>query len=286
MSTLNKVSTLIESQLPEFIRSEFPTFVEFLQKYYEFLEQPGNPTYEIKLFQQNHDVDLTRESLLSYFRTKVLPSFPEESQLSTERIIKSARDFYAKKGTPDSFKFLFHVLYDKDLEIFFPKLQILRASDGKWVLPQAFRLTISSGNQSVDLNALKNRKGIGTISRATCIIERVYRSYDAGTNTEIYEAYVSGVTRPFVNGETLDIEYVDTNGTKLVFTETIIGSLSNIRINPRKRGRRYVTGDPVVIYGGLDPGYPQVYCTSNLQFREPITLLGECGVFPPRAAEP
>jgi hypothetical protein len=254
MSTLNKVSTLIESQLPEFIRSEFPTFVEFLQKYYEFLEQPGNPTYEIKLFQQNHDVDLTRESLLSYFRTKVLPSFPEESQLSTERIIKSARDFYAKKGTPDSFKFLFHVLYDKDLEIFFPKLQILRASDGKWVLPQAFRLTISPGNQSVDLNALKNRKGIGTISRATCIIERVYRSYDAGTNTEIYEAYVSGVTRPFVNGETLDIEYVDTNGNKFVFTETIIGSLSNVRINPRKRGRRYVTGDPVVIYGGLDPG--------------------------------
>lgn len=253
MSSLNRVSTLVNSQLPEFIRSDYPAFVEFLEKYYEFLEQPGNPIYEMKTFQSNHDIDLTREGLLKYFRTKILPSFPEESELSTERIIKSARDFYAKKGTADSFKFLFNVLYGKDLEIFFPKLQILRASDGKWVLPQAFRLTSSPANQSVNLNLLKNRKGIGSISRATCVIERVYKTIDLGTNDEIYEVYVSSVNRAFANGETLDIEYIDENGVKLVFSETIIGSLSNIRINPRKRGRRYVTGDPVVINGGLDP---------------------------------
>jgi hypothetical protein len=253
MSSLNKLSTLVESQLPEFIRADYPLFVEFLEKYYEFLEQPGNPTYEIKTFQDNYDIDLTREGLLNYFRTKILPSFPEESELSTERIIKASRDFYAKKGTSDSFKFLFHVLYDKDLEIFFPKLQILRASDGKWVLPQAFRLTSSSTNQSVNLNLLRNRKAIGSISRATCIIERAFKTIDLGTNNEIYEVYVSSVNRAFSNGETLEVEYVDDNGNKLVFSETIIGSLSNIRINPRKRGRRYVTGDPVVIYGGLDP---------------------------------
>ena len=131
MSSLNRVSTLVESQLPEFIRSEYPVFVEFLEKYYEFLEQPGNPVYELKIFQNNYDTDLTRESLLRYFRTKILPSFPEESELTTERTIKSARDFYAKKGTPDSFEFLFRVLYDKDLDIYFPKLQIFKASDGK-----------------------------------------------------------------------------------------------------------------------------------------------------------
>ena len=132
MSSLNRISTLVNSQLPEFIRSDYPVFVEFLEKYYEFLEQPGNPIYELKTFQNNYDTDLTRENLLAYFRTKILPSFPEESQLTTERIIKAARDFYAKKGTPESFKFLFRILYGQEIDVYFPKEDILRASDGKW----------------------------------------------------------------------------------------------------------------------------------------------------------
>ena len=250
MSSLNRVSTLVNSQLPEFIRSDYPVFVEFLEKYYEFLEQPGNPVYELKTFQDNYNVDLTRESLLKYFRTKILPSFPEETELTTERIIKSARDFYSKKGTPDSFEYLFRVLYGKDLDIYFPKLQILKASDGKWVLPQAFRLTSSAINETVNLNLLKNQKGTGSISRATCIIERAYKTIDVGTNNEIFEIYVSSITRAFNNGETLEIPYIDANGVTQTFSETIIGSLSNIKINPRRRGKRYFTGDPVVINGG------------------------------------
>lgn len=250
MSSLNRVSTLIDSQLPEFIRSDYPVFVEFLEKYYEFLEQPGNPVYELKTFSNNYDIDLTRESLLKYFRTKILPSFPEESELSTERIIKSARDFYTKKGTPESFQFLFRVLYNKDLDIYFPKLQVFKASDGKWVQPQAFRLTSSIGNQSVNLNLLKGLKGVGSVSKATCIVERAYKTIDLATNSEIYEVYVSSITRTFNNNEFLEIQYVDENGNSQIFRETIIGSLSNIRINPRRRGKRYYTGDPVVISGG------------------------------------
>lgn len=251
-SSLNRVSTLVESQLPEFIRSDYPVFVEFLEKYYEFLEQPGKPIYELKRFPDNYNIDTARENLLNYFREKILPSFPETSQLSTERIIKSARDFYAKKGTPESFQFLFRVLYDKDLEIYFPKLQILKASDGKWVLPQAFRLTLSAVNTSLNLDLIEKKKAFGSLSRATCVVERAFRTLDKGTNTEIVEIYVSSVNRLFQNGEYLEIQYIDESGDPQIFSEKIIGAISNIRINPRRRGTRYVTGDPVVINGGLD----------------------------------
>lgn len=252
MSSLNKLSTIVESQLPQFIRDEHPTFVEFMEKYYEFLEQPGNPIYELKKFEDNYDVDETRSTLLQYFKNKILPSFPDKSELSTERILKSARDFYTKKGSPDSFKFLFKVLYGQELEIFFPKLQILKASDGKWVLPQAFRLTLSPANLGVDVNLLEKRKGFGSLSRASCIIEHAVRTIDKGTNREIVEVYISSLNRLFQNGELLEIEYIDENGATQVFAEKIIGALSNIRINPRRRGTKYKTGDPVVINGGLD----------------------------------
>ena len=38
-----RISTLIESQLPEFIASEYPLFTKFLQKYYEGQEVQGGP---------------------------------------------------------------------------------------------------------------------------------------------------------------------------------------------------------------------------------------------------
>ena len=39
MSTLNnKVSVLVENQLPDFVRSENPNFIAFMKAYYEFME--------------------------------------------------------------------------------------------------------------------------------------------------------------------------------------------------------------------------------------------------------
>jgi hypothetical protein len=256
MSSQERLSTLVKWQLPEFIRQDHPIFVEFLQKYYEFLETPNQPVYELKRFSDNYDVDAARESFLQYFKNKIIPSFPDSTELSTERIIKAARDFYAKKGTPESFEFLFKVLYNTDLQVFFPKLQILKASDGKWVLPQAFRLSLSSANLSLNLNLIEKRKGYGSISRASCIVESAFRTIDKTTGNEIIEIYVSNVNRLFQNGEFLEIEYVDGNGVTQTFSEKIIGALSNIRINSNRRGTRYLTGDPVVINGGLDTTSP------------------------------
>ena len=38
-----KISPLIETQFPSFLREEGPRFVSFLKAYYEYLEQSGNP---------------------------------------------------------------------------------------------------------------------------------------------------------------------------------------------------------------------------------------------------
>jgi len=73
------------------------------------------------------------------------------------------------------------------------------------------------------------------------------------------EIYISNIKKYFNNGELIEINYVDANGVSKVFSERIIGTLSNIRINSnirtdpqqRRRGLLYNIGDPVVITGGL-----------------------------------
>ena len=38
-----KTSPLILNQVPQFVRDEFPSFVRFLESYYEYLELSGPP---------------------------------------------------------------------------------------------------------------------------------------------------------------------------------------------------------------------------------------------------
>jgi hypothetical protein len=49
----NKVSLLINRQVPEFVRDEYPLFITFLEAYYEYLEtkqgtQSNDLTYKSK----------------------------------------------------------------------------------------------------------------------------------------------------------------------------------------------------------------------------------------------
>ena len=64
MSKAKKLSVLVESQLPDFIASEYDNFSKFLQKYYEQLESPGQPLDIISNIQTYRDVDYYEKNLL------------------------------------------------------------------------------------------------------------------------------------------------------------------------------------------------------------------------------
>jgi hypothetical protein len=261
MATTEKtVSALVNRQLPDFVRSDHPQFKRFLELYYEWLEDEskGNTVYHIMRSGEYRDVDTTLDPFIRLFKQELLPYFPERSELDLVKVLKGAREFYVKKGSEESVKWLFRVLYGQDIQIYLPKKQILIASDGKWKLPQAFQLTLSANNASIDPNLLEKHKGTGTVSKATAIIESANRTVDRTFGNEILELYVSNVTRSFQSGENLEIPYTDDAGIEQLFVEKIIGSISGIRVDapqgdatsPR-RGLLYNVGDPVIVFGGL-----------------------------------
>ena len=174
----NYISTIVENQLPEFIRADHPAFVNLLKKYYEYMEQTNKTLNVGKSLYEYMDVDTTRDDLIKYFKTKIIPNFPEETELSTEKLLKAAKFFYSKKGSIDSFKFLFRTLYGEEIEIYLPKQDVLRASDGKWTLPKAIRLSffdksalIPGGNVnvfSVTANTV-NANGINFVTKGITV---------------------------------------------------------------------------------------------------------------------
>lgn len=256
MSHLNFYSA-IKRQLPEFIRDENPKFVLFLQKYYEWMEQEGNPIEGSLELSNSKDLDLVNDFYLEEIVKEILPFFPQEALLDKRKFLKLSSEFYKSKGTPDSVKFLFKILYNENIEIYYPKEQVLKASDGKWVLPLALRV------ETPDLNIfdIENTKITGEQSKATAIVEKVIKSIDRQLGIEYVELYISNINKLFTTGENVSSTIVRTNGTEDFVTAKLIGSLSEIKIDPKNRGLFYngyntetnYPGDPLTIVGGLNP---------------------------------
>ena len=251
------VSSLVASQLPDFIRSDNPKFVLFLEKYYEWLETSNNALSETQSLYNSKDLDLADDYYLNEIVKEVLPYFPKEILLDKSTFIKHVGQFYRSRGTPESIKFLFRILYNEEIDIYFPKEQVLKASDGKWVLPLALRVETGDNN----IFDIEQCKITGTTSKATAIVEKVIKSVDRQLGIQYIELYISNIDKLFTTGENVSTTIVRTDGTEDFVTAKLIGSLSEIKIDPRNRGLFYngydpelgYDGDPVTIIGGLNP---------------------------------
>lgn len=250
------ISSQVAQQLPEFVRSEYSTFVTFLEKYYEWLESSGNVIKASEQIGQSFDVDLATDAYVDLIRDEFLPYFPKSITLDKRKFVKLVSQFYQSKGTPDSVKFLFRALYNEEIEIYYPKDDILKVSDGKWVLPLALRIDTSDSN----VFNIEKSKIVGQTSKASAIVERVTKSVDRQLGVSYIELYISNVEKTFSTGETLSATY--NNGTtNVTVTGRLIGALSEIKIDPNNRGLFYnaydpisgYPGDPVTIVGGLNP---------------------------------
>ena len=245
-----KTSTVVGTQLPDFVRNDYPIFVTFLEKYYEWLEAQGNVSSGIKELQLSKDIDEADEYYLDKLKNDLLPYFPQEVVSDKRLFLKLVTQFYKSSGTQDSIKFLFRALFNENIDIYYPKDDILIASDGKWVLPLALRVDTD------DLNIfnIENTLIVGETSKATAIVEKVVRSVDRQLGITYTELYVSNVKRLFDTGETLVANYIDPiTNLNVTVNSRLIGSLSEIKIDPRFRGAFYNVNDPVTIVGGLNP---------------------------------
>jgi hypothetical protein len=252
-------SNIVDRQLPDFVRGEHPKFVTFLKKYYEWLESNDQVNYEIERLREANDVDYADSYYLNLLKRDLLPYFPEEILADKTLFLKLVNNFYKANGTQNSIKFLFRALFNDNIEIYYPKEDVLVASDGKWVLPLALRVDTTDNN----IFNIEKTLITGSISKATAVVEKVIQSIDRQLGIQYTELYISNIQRLFETGETVTATYIDsTTNLPVTVTGRLVGALSEIKIDPDNRGLFYVgydptvssyPGDPVSIVGGLNP---------------------------------
>ena len=200
----NLLSPFIREQFPNFIRTDYPKLVLFIKAYYEWMEQQGNAGYIISKMDTIFDVDANAEEFYDHFKKTYLASFPELFAVNADgkspnkkTLLKKIRDFYGNKGTQSAYKFLFRILYDSDLELYYPKTDILKASDGQWIEPRSIKTT---SNNAADLFGGKNGQIYqysGTQLVASAFINSVVQySFNGLPVTEFFITDINGTFSP------------------------------------------------------------------------------------------
>jgi len=194
-----KTSLLINRQVPEFVREEHPNFIAFLEAYYEFLEnKQGTKKNDLitksKDLRYISDVDYSIAEFENNFFNTYASLIPRNVEVDKGTLIKQILPLYLAKGNQKSFQLLFRLLFNEEVEVIQPNLNVLRASDGKWLIENAFRIS---------QNVYSNYTGNGT--KTTFKLAQVAAA-------ETIAVYVNGVLKT----EATDY-YVRKESRKLIF---------------------------------------------------------------------
>jgi hypothetical protein len=158
------ISEIVQYQLSEFIRTDYPKFIDFIKTYYEFLETSNDPRlipYNLENYINLDTVpDFVLDKLKQYLMQDFTLNYTKDTQtnlpINDKNIIKNIKEFFDSKGTEDSIKFIMRLLHDVEIKIYYPKIDILRTSSGTWKIKNTIKINIPS------LNFLDNLK-VGSI---------------------------------------------------------------------------------------------------------------------------
>lgn len=135
----------ITDKLPAFIREDYKTFTSFIKAYFEWLHKSNNPIYPLYNSGDFSNIDLSPELFLKKFIDNYLNDFPAnvidlKNTLDLKTVIKNIKNLYLSKGTENSFKFLFRLLYKTYVKLEYPRDKLIKASGNLWVENKKIRI--------------------------------------------------------------------------------------------------------------------------------------------------
>ena len=203
-----KNSLLVNKQVPEFIREEYPLFITFLEAYYEYLEtkqgtEKNDLLAKAKDIRYISDVDQSISDFENNFFNTYATLIPNDVQVDKAFLIKNVLPLYLSKGSEKAFKLLFRMLFNDEVEILLPKNNVLRASDGKWTVDNILRI-------ETDIRSIYTANG-NTSVNATTSGNTTFSLAQEVNNDEV-EVYVNDVLKTYATDY-----YIRKESKKLIF---------------------------------------------------------------------
>lgn len=150
----------VESLIPQQIQPNAENLITLLQDYYSYLNEQGNPSNEIAGIDASRDIDTADYAYLDKIQREIAISIPrnlaekeqlnpntgtpyktlygigatEKYKVSVDRVnlYKNLMRYYSIRGSEDSIALFFKIIFDDNVEVYYPKESMLIPSSGSW----------------------------------------------------------------------------------------------------------------------------------------------------------
>ena len=213
---------ILENRFPAYAK-DYKHFKEFMIAYFEFLEQSGSPIEYANSFLDN--TDSTNETALYW--DKILADVgwkqPLPDTIQKRIFVLFVRDYYLSRGTKNSLKFLFRLLYSEDVDIYYPRDDMLVLSNAEYT-----HNTIMVTSDISDYNTFRKLSqsardfgllGEGVISNSKMIVDNIVRSRG-------YVVMTISTTDTFIPGESIKLYGTDVS--------VVVQNIPHYEIKPGK----------------------------------------------------
>lgn len=209
----DRLSSLVPTQLPDFIQTEYTNFIEFLKAYYQFLEQNTGAQEVLSNIRQYSNIDQTSKELVEKFFNYYAHGYTKSDITDNNVILKKMLQIYENKGTEEGYRILFNILFKETIDFFYPSNYILKVSDGKWKTGKFIRSIKNNDQQNYYLFEDTEIKGLtsGTTALVTNVVKLNIGPY------EVFEFEIDPISS---KGRF--------TGERIVATKAIIDSSNNI----------------------------------------------------------
>ena len=260
MAISEKVSALVQSQFPDFYAEEGENFILFLKAYYEYLEQTGKASHEMHKLLSYKDIDETTEEYIEYFRRTLLAEIPDYAISDKRLLAKTIKDFYQSKGTFESYKLLFRILYNEDVEVNYPADQLLKVSDGDYRIDR-YLVTAHDENNTTLIGTTIVGNDSGAEALCENVVKRTIR------NRVVDQIYLSNIKGTFQHLEPIKRKL---NGGPTPHSPIVEAGISTFTIV--SAGAKYEPGDVVEIISNDIGKFGKVVVTQAIDLGGSLTF--------------
>lgn len=169
-------TNIIRAAIPDFVESEYPLFVAFVEAYLRYLEQPrtfeqtsvvpqygntqtvmttssyGGALYEARKLLEYRDSETTIEDFRTQFMSMFGKNFPVYAYVPTDWVVRTLRSFYQNKGTANGIRWFFRTFFNETADVYYPREDVFVASGATWYAPYTIKvgLPINGTNDDID----------------------------------------------------------------------------------------------------------------------------------------
>lgn len=227
----NPIYPKIDDTIPNYIKEEYPVFHKLIVDYYKWLETDENFLHALINFADDIEVNNQIKPYIDIIKNELGWNYKIQLKIDDRTLIRLLRDFYLSRGTEQSFKILFKILFDADVKLSYPRDQLLKLSDNNFIIEHEIITTANNFKNDTDLQARFSSSDIlnititGIESGLTLVVDKIYPIIKAN---EVYlRILVSKTNNDFIPFEQVII-YSEEIGS---FKERIYCKLSPVIID-------------------------------------------------------